>query len=167
MVAPLIVAGAMAGLQFMEAKHNAAAQKRAAKFQAMQMRFNSVLIGMEKREVLEQSEDAVRARESVVKQMIGAQKAGFAGQGVDVSSEVALAFKQQEHEFGANDVATIRNNAWREAMGLEIQQRDLETQANFTELHGSSQARQTEAAGGMQAAGTLAGGFQRYSASKG
>lgn len=53
-----------------------------------------------------------------VRGTIGAERAGFAAQGVDVGSGSALDTQVETGMFGALDEQTIRNNANREAWGI-------------------------------------------------
>lgn len=109
-----------------------------------------------------QAEDAlVRGREDEqkfrqgVRALIGGQKAGFAGQGVDVTQGSALDVQADAAFLGELDALTIRTNASREAQGL----RD---QASVSRQGGSMARNQAYG----QAAGTVLTGTsilaQRY-----
>lgn len=65
-------------------------------------------------------EDEQRFRQGV-KMLIGSQKAGFAGQGVDVSSGSALDVQADAAFLGELDALTIETNAQREAWGYRVQ----------------------------------------------
>lgn len=56
-----------------------------------------------------------------VKALIGSQKAGFAGQGVDVNSGSALDVQADAAFLGELDALTIRTNAARDAQGFRDQ----------------------------------------------
>ena len=157
--------GAQVGLgafQMLEAKNQASAMKRQAEFEARQLEFNSQLVQIQKREILDQAETDVQRRQSEVKKMLGSQKVSLAAQGVDVSSDVAQDIEREERRVGVEDVQTIKNNAWREAMGLEIKSQDLKTQAKFTRLAGKEGARSTLVTGGLNAASSIVSGAGRF-----
>lgn len=55
-----------------------------------------------------------------VGQMIGSQRAGFAGNGIDVNSGTAAEIQDDTAAFGEFDALTIANNAAREAWGYRV-----------------------------------------------
>ena len=63
-----------------------------------------------------------------VEQLKGAQIAGFAKSGVDVSEGSALDVRLETAEFGELDALTIRANAEREAFGYKTEARGFRTQ---------------------------------------
>lgn len=165
MALPLISAGVSLGLgalSFIDAKNNAKMIQMAAEFRAKQLEFNAILVGMQKRDIFDQAQKDVLDREAMARQMIGAQRSSFASQNIQVDSEVAQQYKEQERDFSASDVATIRNNAWREAMGLDIQAMELRQSAKFSRLEGRSKARQTISAGFMDLASSAVGAMGKY-----
>jgi hypothetical protein len=54
-----------------------------------------------------------------VRQMIGQQRTGYAGQNVDVSTGTAAAVQHQTEQLLQSDLARIRRNAEREALGFK------------------------------------------------
>lgn len=86
--------------------------------------------------------------------MIGAQRAGFAAQGVDISSGSALEIQGMTRVMSEYDAALAQNNAMREAWGYRTEGE------NF-----SAQAAALKTAGTNQAIGTLLGGFGQAAAS--
>jgi len=91
-------------------------------------------------------------------QLVGAQRAGLAGQGIDVNSGTAALLQSQAKEAGALDAAQIRNNAWREAMGYHVQA------LNYRQAqHGARNARRaTMMGGGLQFARDMMGAGYGY-----
>ena len=150
----------LGGLQILESRNVAKAQKRAAEFEARQLEYNAELIGIQKEEIVKQSGKAQHKRHTQTKQMVGEQKAALAAQGISLDSEVVGLLEDQERQFGLEDVQTIKNNAWRETMGLEIEQSDLRTQAKSTRLSGKESARQSLVTGGLGGLSSMAGGFR-------
>jgi len=145
----------MAGLQMYEAKNQADALKRQSAFEAKQMEFNAQLTDIRREEVGEQRDKDIVRRESQIKQMIGSQKSSMAASGIELDSELAEQIESDSLRTGAEDVQMIKNNAWKQAWGLEMEAQDLRSQAGFTRLGGKQRARQTLTTGGVQAIGSL------------
>lgn len=153
-----MAAGAMAGaqvgmglMQLSEAKNSADAIRRQAEFDARQSEYNASLVKYQKSEILSQAQRDTQYREQQVNKMIGTQKVSLAAQGIEVGSELGQALEQEERRIGAEDVQAIKNNAWREVMGLEIKRTDLMAQAGATRIGGMEKARTTLATGGISA----------------
>lgn len=80
--------------------------------------------------------------------LLGTQRTQLAGQGVDLNQGTALALREQTEAIGAEDIATIRENARREAYALR---RGYANQA--AQLRAQSWG---SLAGGVQSLGRLA-----------
>lgn len=89
------------------------------------------------------------------RQLIGAQRARLAAQGIDVNSETALQLQQDAASAGAVDALQERENAWLEAWGYRVQAQDARGRARFTRLAARNQARSTIATGGVRFANDL------------
>lgn len=100
------------------------------------------------------TEDEQKFRQGV-KMLIGSQKAGFAGQGVDVNSGSALDVQADAAFLGELDALTIRTNAAREANGYRAQ-------AENARMGGSAQ----QTASRFGAASTVLGGASSLLAAK-
>ena len=106
-----------------------------------------------------QAEDATRRGETEaqdysfqVKKLLGSQRARLAAQGLDIGSGSALNVLEDTARFGALDTLAIRNNAFREAMGYEIQSAEYRSQAAMARITASQKRAQTILTGGMQVA---------------
>ena len=151
----------MGGLQMAQANTDAKAMKQQADFDAMQMRFNSSLVKYQQEDLQDQTTRDIIEREKQVKQMIGSQRATMAAQGIEVEGEIGAAVEEETRMIGMEDVQAIKNNAWRESMGLQIKERDLLTQARSTELSGQSKANSTRASGMLSGMSTGLSGISR------
>lgn len=151
----------MGALQMVDAAHNAKMMKIAADFNASQLEHNARLLDFTKQDIFSKAEEDVKFREQLTSKMVGSQKTSFAGQNVNLDSDVVLQFEQEEYKYGVEDVAAIKNNAWRDAMGIEMQQHDLRTQAKFDRLSARSSARQTISTGVISGLGSMVGGAQK------
>lgn len=103
-----------------------------------------------------QAEDAIKRGDTEagrhaqkVKRIIGAQRAAIAGQGIEVDTGSALDVQAETAEFGAIDVETIRNNAYREAWGYRTQALDYGAKGQFASLEAKATARNTLLTGGL------------------
>lgn len=86
--------------------------------------------------------------------MIGAQRAGYAGQGVRVDAGSAAQVAADTHRTVQLDALTRRNNAAREAFGYRFEAQDLRNGADVTRRGG----RAAQTAGRLGAATSLIGG---------
>ncbi len=98
-----------------------------------------------------------------VNQTAGSQRASMAAQGIDVGSGDAADIVAQTHQVGAMDAATIRSNAFREALGFKQQAFVSRFQGNNARNAGYGNANMTLMGGGMRA---VSSGIQTYGASK-
>lgn len=80
----------------------------------------------------EQAVDATRRGEEEVSSfrrqvrgLVGTQRAGFSGQGVDVNVGSAVDVRRDAEAIGASDMERIRRNAEREAQGYKTQAEDM------------------------------------------
>lgn len=80
---------------------------------------NARFAEMEAKEVIEAGDKEASEHGKQINQMVGAQKAAFAGGNIKVDSGTALAVRKQTMEIGYAEQRTIRNNAWRKAFGLQ------------------------------------------------
>jgi hypothetical protein len=156
-----VAGGAQVGLgafQMIEARNQADAIKRQAEFQARQAEFNAQLVGLRAEDLKAQSFEDITERQNQARQIIGAQKTALAAQGIEVDSELGLELQKQEELYAQQDVNTIKNNVWRQALGMEVEKNTLRSQAGFTRLAGESSARSTLVSGGLQGAATMVKG---------
>ena len=109
-----------------------------------------------------QADDAIWAGEQEAqrlgirtRQLIGEQRASAAAQGVNVNSGSPLSLQANAAALSALDQATIRNNAWKQAMGLHMQQSSEYARAQMAYNTGRSNANSTLLAGGTNALGRI------------
>lgn len=91
-----------------------------------------------------------------VKGLIGSQKAGFAGQGVDVNSGSALDVQADAAYLGELDALTIHTNAQREAAGYRAQATSARMGGQQAQMAGNFNAAATVLGGAGQLGGQLA-----------
>jgi hypothetical protein len=110
-------------------------------------KYNAKVATMQADDAIVRGKEAEYRQRQSVRGMIGAQRAAFAGQGVDVNDGSALEVQMDTAKMGALDAVTIRNNAAREAFGYQAQASGFKMQG------------QAAASEGVQGAfGTILGG---------
>lgn len=103
-------------------------QRSASKAASQEAEYAANIYGRNADLAEEQAKDALaRGRESEMalrrkgRSITGAQRAGFAGQGIDVNSGSALDVTRNDTALSELDALTIRNNAQRESLGFKKQ----------------------------------------------
>jgi len=66
-----------------------------------------------------------------VRRLMGTQRAGYAGQGVDVTSGTAAALRGQTEELMQSDIGRLRRNAEREALGYAKEADEYRQQGRY------------------------------------
>jgi len=149
-------------LQILQAKQQADALKRQGQFQAQQDEFNAKLLDFQKQDLAAKTDLDIKERGTAAKQMIGAQKVSLAAQGIDVEGQIGQDLANQELQFAADDINTIKNNAWRQAFGIEIEQTNLRQGAKAKRISSVGAANATLATGGLRGASTILEGAGKF-----
>lgn len=97
------------------------AQRSATNAAKESAEFNAKVAEMQAVDALARGADDEERFREVVKGLIGSQRAGFAGQNVDVGIGSPVDVVADTAYLGELDALTIRNNAAREAWGYEIE----------------------------------------------
>ena len=102
------------------------------------------------------AEDAIRRGDKVagaygekVGQTIGAQRAALAAQGIDVDAGSAADIQDETRLIGAEEAETIKNNAFREAMGFKTEALSQSVQGKLALAQGKSRAAGSILGGGL------------------
>lgn len=82
-------------------------------------------------DAIDRGEQDVRFYEMDLSRLLGAQRVGAAGQGLDLNFGDPARLAAQTERFGLEDVEMIRENAMREAMALRRGGRNAQRQANM------------------------------------
>lgn len=144
------------------ANSQAAAIKMQGNYQKDQQQFNAQIADLQAKDATARGNKAAEAKRKETKRMIGAQRAALAAQGIEVNEDTALLIQEDTAGLGAEDVQEIKNNAWREAWGYQVESLDYSNQAAFTSLSSRFNARQTLLTGGLQAANDVMSGAYSY-----
>lgn len=163
MAAPIIIGAALGvGGTLMGAYANARALEAQGYAQRQAFEMNAKFAEFNAKQALERGDEAAKAYKDHVNKTIGTQRASYAAQGVDVNSGSAMEVQKQTAELGAQDVLTIKNNAWREAWGMRVEAGNSRIQAQYAESTANATARATLLTGGLQAGAQGASGYSKY-----
>lgn len=98
-----------------------------------------------------------------VNALTGSQRAALAAQGLDPNSGVGLALQSDAQLMGANDIATIKANAYQEAWGYKTQALNERTQGRLTKNAAKFKAKNLLLEGALKVLGGAAGQFDSSS----
>lgn len=130
----------------------AEATKAQAKYNEQQARSAEMMAKMQADDALERGDsEAARVRKQG-KQVVGAQRAMMAAQGLDLSSGTAQDLQTESYLTSADDALRVKNNAYREAWGYKAEGANKRAQARMESIGAKYSARSTLLTGGMQAA---------------
>lgn len=140
---------------------NSNAEKSVANFKAKQLELNAQLADLQGESTLRAGEaEAVVVGEKVGKE-VGAARASFAGQGVDVDTGSAQAVQSSSDVQGQLAEETIRSNAWRQAWGFDVEASNYRSQAEMTRAEGEQESENTLLTAGAQGISSLVKGFSK------
>ena len=122
------------------------------KFQAGE---NLKRAGMETAELKTQTQTQLEQSGSKANQIIGAQRAAYSSQGVNVNSGTATTEQAAEGAMSAVDTQTILNNAALKAWGIETQGVQTAGEQNLKAMGEEAQGQQSIVLGGAQALNQL------------
>lgn len=138
------------------------AAKSAGASQAQQHEFNARVADLQAEDATARGRDEESRFRASVRGLIGSQRTGFAGQGVDVGSGSAADVQGDAAYLGELDALQIRSNAQREAWGFQVEAQDRRMAAKVARKGGQAAAT----AGRVGAASTVLSGssmlLQRY-----
>jgi multidrug efflux pump subunit AcrA (membrane-fusion protein) len=154
MAGAFIASLAGAGVSAYSADQQGKANKRAAEAQAQQMKQQAKVNQQQAQVAQLQGEKESQRRMALLSQDIGSMYAGFAGNGIDLSSgTVGKALTTQANE-AYNDVKTIEDNTRMNVWGLLSNAKQNINSAGISVFQGKSAKK----AGSLSATGTAIGG---------
>lgn len=136
--------------------------KQQGKYQAQQLQFNSDVADLQAEDAIRRGNKAVSARKRQTKQDIGSIRAKMAASGVEVNEDSALLAQEDAAMVGAEDIETIKNDAWREAWGYKVQASDYANQSKMAITSSKFNANETLLTGGLNFAKSVASGGTTY-----
>ena len=149
----LILTAASAGIAAKGAMNQGKAEQIGADYRAAVASNNAIV--SEQNAKLEEQRGAIeeQAQREKTAQLIGAQRAGYAASGLDISGGTPLRVQGDTAQIGEVDALTVRNNAMRKAYAYRTQASNFESESGF-ETAGGKYARD---AGNLKAFGSLVG----------
>lgn len=143
------------------AKDVGLAQQAAANDQASISDYNAQVADLQASDAVTRGTQQENKFRAGVRGIIGTQRAGFAGNGVDVGFGSSVDVQGDAAYLGELDALQIRTNAAREAWGYQVQAQDLRKQAEVQRKTGANAAlagQNAQTAANYQAVGTVIGG---------
>lgn len=131
------------------------AGQQQGEYQQKQYEANARIAETQAEDATSRGDAAASAYDKKAKQIVGAQRAAYAGGGVDVNSGSAALIQDETQSIATRDMATIKNNAWREAWGYKVQASNMVAQGGMARAAGDLTFGTSLLTGGLQAAGTF------------
>jgi len=145
---------AAAGMMLMSmanAVNQADGQRTAGAYQQRMGELNAQRAEAQSVDAIKRGETEAIRNSKKVSGMAGSQRAMLAAQGIQIDSGSAGDIIDQTYSMGADDTQTIRNNAFREAMGYKSQASEYMTQGKLANATAQQQSSATLLGGGLQA----------------
>ncbi len=136
------------------ALNSGSANSDSAMYQAAVARNNSTVAEQNAQYALEAGKRQESAQRQKTAQMIGAQRANMAANGIDIGSGSALNLQADSRLVGEMDALTIRNNAERQAYNYRVQAGDFTANSGLL----TQQASNARRAGNTNAFTSIVGG---------
>jgi len=131
-------------------------------YQKNQLQFNAQVAELQANDATNRGNKEVSTKKKQAKQIIGSQRAALAAQGIEVNEDTSSLIQQDTAGLAAEDISTIKNNAWKEAWGYRVQALDYNSQAGFAQISSKFNANQTMLTGGLQFARDVSGGAMSW-----
>lgn len=93
--------------------------------------YNAKVLDLQAVDAIKRGEESVGNVLTAARGLNGTQRAAFAAQGIDLSSDTVNQVANDTQEQAARDVRTARTNAAREAWGLRTQAQSLRTNSKY------------------------------------
>lgn len=153
---------------YSQGQSNASSIMNGAKMNALQNQFQAEMLEERRKDIMTQSEEDVAQRNQQLRSMLGDQKVAFAAQGIEVEGELGEALAGDAERIAMEDVRAIKNNAWKESMGIDMDQESLRFNTMASNMQAKAQAQDSRNKGlmGVISSGVSAYGLhQRYGSS--
>ena len=159
----MMLSGLAAGIGDIVAGENQAASLRTqAKYKTWAAGENIHRAQTQTQQVQQQTDAQIAANGNRANSIVGAQRAGYANQGVNVNSGTPLALQVQTGEISNIDALTIRNNAALKAWGIQTSAQNEAAGQKFGAISDEAEAQQSLALGGAKVAGQVLRSVDTY-----
>lgn len=127
------------------------AAKSSADYQASVARTNATMAQMAADDAIRRGDINASKVRKQTKRAIGAQRAAFAAQGIEVDTGSAADVVDDTRSIGATEMITVKNNATLEAFGYKVQASQDTLAGKFAQITGRSAQRSSIITGGLTA----------------
>jgi len=158
---PLSIASA--GIGMYQSYQDAQAAKARGKYEQQVSESNARMAEFNAEDALTRGRKESNQQRLKGRNVQGAQRAAFAGQGVDVNTGTAASIQNETATLSELDAQTIANNAWKEAWGYRTQASDYRFEGRMKRLASKNEARNTLLSGGLNFASSLGQAAYKYS----
>lgn len=128
--------------------------KAESRFAQKRFEINSKIADFQAQDAIRRGEKQSAFVKKQANQVIGAQRAALAAQGIEIDTGTALEAQEETAKIGQLDALTIRSNAFREASGYKIRSIDFDAGRKFEQTASRFRRAQTLATGGLRVAGS-------------
>lgn len=132
-------------------------------YQKQQYEQNAILAEIAGRQEIRRGDQEAAALGRKGNQIIGAQRASLAAQGIDVNANDALTVQAETAEAIARDKSQIKANAFRQAWGYKMQALNLNFNGQFSSLASENKANSTILAGYLNGGSSFLSGMSKSS----
>jgi hypothetical protein len=161
-VSALVAGGAIAGMSLYQSAQQAESMRMLGEHQKGQFELNAQIGELQARDAKMRGDRNEILSRNRTKQTLGSQRAALAASGIDVNSGSAADIQKETTDFGAEDVITIRNNAWREAWGFKVQANNDIGRGQAAMFGANNDANNTILTGRMNAFSAATGSVRDY-----
>lgn len=155
---------AMAGVSLYSGYAQSEAEKGLGRLEESRNRFNARMAEYAAEDAIRRGDREAGKVRQMGKRVRGAQRAGFAGQGVDVNVGTPVELQEETSLLAEEDMRAVKNNAWREAFGYKVQAADYRMAASYARYASRTRARTTMLTGVMNAGSFIIQGARQAAA---
>ena len=152
---PKVTGSQLAGLSIVSGLSGSFATFQQAKASRGLGEVNTRLAEFRAEDALRRGDERIGIARGRARRIKGAQRAGFAGQGVRVDVGSAADIAAETEAISALDEMTLRNNALRESFGFKVEAINASAQADLAYLAGITKSVDTLLTSGLTAASFL------------
>lgn len=142
---------------------DAAAERQKAAYEKSVAENNAKIAEYQAGDAIARGDVEAQQQQQRARRIRGAQRVAAAGQGIDPNSGSAKLTQIETDTMGELDAMTVRNNAYREAMGYRATAIGQRAAGAFAQVAGENKARSTLLTGGMNAINSgMEAGYYAY-----
>lgn len=154
---------AMGAMSLVSSAQRASGQQNMANYQSAMYGINKQMAGEQGKMATAQGDIQAGQMELQGRQEAAKQRVASAATGASVNSGSALDLQVDTKWQAGQNAIMIKNNAWRQAWGYQVEGMNYDQQASMTNLAANQSAQMSYLTGGMQAVGYGIQGGAAYS----